>query len=176
MKSRVALAIVIFVQLLAAIALADISIYRTYHINGQAMSNTLVDGEVVSAELYASDDELRRGDVIICLYPGRGNTVFVKRLVGLPGDAVEMKDQHLYVNGKQIADPEKMNLQPGYDFREYLLKEDEYFVLGDNRGNSNDSHSIGPIKRSMIIAHVTAVIWPLNKIRTVENEFVTVAE
>ena len=51
-----------------------------------------------------------------------------------------------------------------------------WFVLGDNRGNSNDSHSVGPITRSMIIAHVRTVIWPLNSVRAVQNEFNPVSE
>ena len=87
-----------------------------------------------------------------------------------------MKDRHLYVNGVQIADPENMGSAPNYSINEYTLKDDEYFVLGDNRGNSNDSHSIGPIPRSMVIAHVRTVIWPLNSIREVVNENTEVTE
>ena len=152
-------------------AIAEQFVPFNYSINGSGMSNTLNDGEVVFAIPLKSTDELQRGDVVICHYPGRGNTAFVKRLLGLPGDTVEMRDQHLYVNGKLIDDPVKMGSQPNYRFGEYKLKDDEYFVLGDNRGNSNDSHAIGPIPRSMIIAHVRQVIWPLNAIRPVTNEF-----
>ena len=96
--------------------------------------------------------------------------------MALPGDTVAMKDHHLYVNGVQIADPENMNLAPNYNFSEVTLGEDEYFVLGDNRGNSNDSHAIGPISRSMILAHVRAVIWPLNVARGIPNESAAVGQ
>ena len=173
---RIAAVLFISFQLLVHTALCEPHLLRSFSINGSAMSNTLVNGEVVLGEILSESEDVRRGDVIICHYPDRGDTFFVKRLVALPGDTVAMRDGHLYVNGRQIADPEKMNQPPNYRFSDYLLKDDEYFVLGDNRGNSNDSHSIGPIPRSMIIARVTTVIWPLNVLRSVDNEFTAVKE
>ena len=86
-------------------------------------------------------------------------------------------DQYAYlphtVRPGEMVDISIMQTAPVYigDYAsEYKLQDDEYFVLGDNRGNSNDSHAIGPIPRSMIIAHVRQVIWPLNAIRPVKNE------
>ena len=146
-------------------------LFEFYGVDGASMTNTLQNHEkMFCTKLDYLISGPQRGDVVICHYPGRGNTAFVKRLVGMPGDTVEMRDRRLYVNGKQIADPENMNIPPNYRFSEYKLQDDEYFVLGDNRGNSNDSHAIGPIPRSMIIAHVRQVIWPLNAIRPVKNE------
>ncbi|MBQ4435871.1 MAG: signal peptidase I [Clostridia bacterium] len=151
--------------------------FEIYGVEGRSMTNTLQDAEkMFCTKLDYLTGQPQRGDVVICHYPDRGSTSFVKRLVGLPGDTVEMKGHHLYVNGEQIADPANMGSAPNYSFYEYTLKENEYFVLGDNRGNSNDSHSIGPIPRNMIIAHVQTVIWPLNAIRNVQNEFVKVGE
>ena len=163
------------VTILTAVVLALVIrtfFFEIYGVDGHSMTNTLQDGEkMFCTKLDYLTGQPQRGDVVICHYPSRGNTAFVKRLVGLPGDTVEMRDRHLYVNGQQIADPEKMNIPPNYSFSEYTLKDDEYFVLGDNRGNSNDSHAIGPIPRSMIVAHVRTVIWPLNAVRGVANEF-----
>ena len=163
------------VTILTAVVLALVIrtfFFEIYGVDGHSMTNTLQDGEkMFCTKLDYLTGQPQRGDVVICHYPNRGNTAFVKRLVGLPGDTVEMRDRHLYVNGQQIADPEKMNIPPNYSFSEYTLKDDEYFVLGDNRGNSNDSHAIGPIPRSMIVAHVRTVIWPLNAVRDVANEF-----
>ena len=151
--------------------------FEIYGVDGRSMTNTLQDHEkLFCTKLDYLTGQPQRGDVVICHYPGRGNTAFVKRLLGLPGDTVAMHNQHLYVNGQEIADPVNMGLKPGYEFREYTLKDNEYFVLGDNRGNSNDSHSVGPITRSMIIAHVRTVIWPLNSVRAVQNEFNPVSE
>ena len=152
-------------------------LFEIYGVDGRSMTNTLQNHEkLFCTKLDYLTGEPERGDVVICHYPGRGNQAFVKRLVGLPGDTVEMKDRHLYVNGVQIADPVNMGTAPNYSMDKFTLDEDEYFVLGDNRGNSNDSHSIGPIPRSMIIAHVRTVIWPFNSIREVANENNPVAE
>ena len=163
------------VTILTAVVLALVIrtfFFEIYGVDGHSMTNTLQDGEkMFCTKLDYLTGQPQLGDVVICHYPNRGYTAFVKRLVGLPGDTVEMRDRHLYVNGQQIADPEKMNIPPNYSFSEYTLKDDEYFVLGDNRGNSNDSHAIGPIPRSMIVAHVRTVIWPLNAVRGVANEF-----
>ena len=112
-------------------------------------------------------------------------TIFVKRLVALPGDTVEITDGHLYVNGELVPDPEKMGSVPR-DYAKRTLGEDEYFVVGDNRYNSHDSrdwngpgvegeggndgntaNNVGPISKSMIVGRVREVIWPLGKIRGV---------
>ncbi len=151
--------------------------FEIYGVDGRSMTNTLQDHEkLFCTKLDYLTGEPQRGDVVICHYPNRGNQAFVKRLVALPGDTVAMKDRHLYVNGVQIADPENMGSAPNYGISEYTLQDNEYFVLGDNRGNSNDSHAIGPIPRSMIVAHVHNVIWPLSSIREVNNENIPVNE
>ncbi len=146
--------------------------FEIYGVDGRSMTNTLQDHEkLFCTKLDYLTGQPQRGDVVICHYPGRGNTAFVKRLIAVPGNTIEIKKGFVFVDGKEIAFPEKMNIQPMYDYPLTTLGDDEYFVLGDNRGNSNDSHAVGPITRSMIIAHVRTVIWPLNSIRAVENEF-----
>ncbi len=168
------------ITILTAVVLALVIrtfLFSIYGVDGESMTNTLQNHErMFCTKLDYLLGEPSRGDVVICHYPNRGNTAFVKRLVGLPGDTVEMRDHHLYVNGERIEDPENMNFAPNYNFSEYTLKDNEYFVLGDNRGNSNDSHSVGPIERGMIEAHVRTVIWPLSSIREVKNEFVAAGE
>ena len=88
-------------------------------------------------------------------------TIFVKRLVALPGDTVEITDGHLYVNGELVPDPEKMGSVPR-DYAKRTLGEDEYFVVGDNRLTSHDSRAsdVGPISRSEIMGKVTNVLLP----------------
>ena len=180
--------------LLTALVLALVIrtfLFEIYGVDGRSMTNTLQDHEkMFCTKLDYLTGEPERGDVVICHYPERGNTAFVKRLIALPGDTVAIQDNHLYVNGQQIAYPKNMYESPNYNYvivlkddsgkkyalKEYTLKENEYYVLGDNRGNSNDSHSVGPIPRSMIIAHVRTVIWPLTSIRAVENEFTAVTQ
>ena len=134
-------------------------------VDGQSMQNTLMDKEIVLAtkpEYLAG--KMNRRDIIICRYPDRGRTLFVKRLVALPGDTVEIVQGTLYVNGELVDESGiDMNTVSTASMQAYTLGEDEYFVMGDNRGNSNDSRRIGPITRDMIVAHVRRVLWPLSK-------------
>lgn len=171
--------------------------FEFVRVNGSSMNNTLTDGEVmfVSKYDYAStwlsfpwqDDETKenaarittggnpqRFDIVICRYPGRGDTNFVKRIVGLPGDTVEVRDGYLYVNGERyeeeyVADEYRtVNGSRPQNFGPYLVPDGEYFVMGDHRNNSNDSRSQGTISRDMIIGHVRSVLFPIRDARTVE--------
>ena len=157
-------------------------------VDGTSMTNTLKDGEIVLATKwdYLLGDP-QRNDIVICRYPGRVNerganqinisaalsldtyTLFVKRLVALPGDTVQITGGHLYVNGELVEDPEFMASVPT-DFAERKLGADEYFVMGDNRYSSHDSRAndVGPISRSAIMGKVKCVLLPLNQFRTVK--------
>lgn len=181
-------------------------------VDGNSMYATLHDGEVMVVEKthystavlpfdlgnYAIGGDPERFDVVICHYPGRGSTNFVKRVVGLPGDeiAVEVEADEsgnlygvLYVNGVRYAEPYLVNRINYYlsNYWErgnanytpvrytlsnpYVVPEGQYFVLGDNRSNSNDSHTVGPIDRNMIIGHVCYIIMPASgeKLRAIPN-------
>lgn len=174
-------------------------------VDGSSMNNTLLNNEIVLAsKLDYLFGDVERGDVVICRYPdpnpdshpnpnGKSRmrmngslnlgaalsldsyTLFVKRVVALPGDTVAIRDGVLYVNGEAVENPEKMGSAPYQDFppiytglSKYTLGADEYFVIGDNRGNSNDSRNVGPLYRNEIVGKVKCVLWPLNKIRGVE--------
>lgn len=134
-------------------------------VKGESMQNTLINKEVVVATRpeYLMG-RFNRRDIVICKYPGRGSTLFVKRLIALPGDTVEMRAGQLYVNGEAV-DESNIDMYTPFTttMGPFTLGENEYFVMGDNRGNSNDSRYVGPISRSMIVAHVQRVIWPLSK-------------
>ncbi len=155
-------------------------------VKGTSMTHTLQNKEVVlvSKMAYGKGTEgMQRGDIVICHYPGRTegswhlganltlthHTVFVKRLVALPGDTVEITGGILYVNGEAVPDPEKMASTPG-DYPLRLLGADEYFVVGDNRRTSHDSRAsdVGPISRDMIMGKATRVIFPFSDWRTLE--------
>ena len=177
--------------LLAAIALAffvRMFIVEPIRVDGTSMTNTLKDGEIVlvSKLAYLTGD-LKRNDIVICRYPGRMNensafhvdlgaslaldsyTLFVKRLVALPGDTVEITGGHLYVNGELVEDPEFMASVP-MDYAKQTLGADQYFVMGDNRYSSHDSRAsdVGPLSRSAIMGKVECVVLPLSNWRTVK--------
>ena len=159
------------VTLAAAVVIALVVrtlLFEPVRVDGNSMANTLVNGEVMfvtKPEYLLGEPE--RFDVIICRYPNRGNTNFVKRIVGLPGDVVEMNEGYLYVNGEKYEE-EYLDHRADYNMKPYTVPEGMYFVLGDNRSNSNDSHLIGPIKREMIVGHVRHVILPLGSWRPID--------
>lgn len=155
-------------------------------VDGTSMTNTLMDGEIVLVSKLAYGEGtkgMERGDVVICRYPNRtegsfhlgaalsleSHTIFVKRMVALPGDTVEISGGILYVNGQATPNPEKMGSIPS-DYPLRLLGPDEYFMIGDNRYTSHDSRAsdVGPISRDMIMGRVECVVFPFSNWRTVE--------
>lgn len=169
--------------LLAAVAIAlliRMFLFEPIRVDGQSMCNTLQDGEVVLVTKpgYLMGN-INRGDVIICRYPNRNkehslslggslevsltnHTLFVKRLIALPGDTLQIVNGAVYVNGELVDESDiDMKTLSHTSLGPIKLGEDEYFVMGDNRGNSNDSRAVGPISRDMIVGHVQRVILPL---------------
>lgn len=119
---------------------------------------------------------IRRGDVVICRYPGRRRQLFVKRVVGLPGDSVWRTDGVTYVNGAPLD--EGMNRR-NPDYPPYVLARDEYFCVGDNRRVSHDSRDwrrrgsriVGPVDGRMMRGVVRAVVWPPRAWGRVSRDF-----
>ena len=169
-------------------------VFEPVRVDGASMNDTLADGEIMFVTKFDysttwfcfpwnSDEQAEnaarwtfggnpnRFDVVVCRYPNRGATNFVKRVIGLPGDTVELREGYLYLNGELV---EEKYISDEYrtgrlnTFGPYTVPEGKYFVMGDHRNNSNDSRSVGPIDRSMIIGHVRHVLYPFSKWRGVE--------
>ena len=147
-------------------------LFTIIKVDGSSMETTLHSGErlFVTVADVKFGNGIERGDVVICHYPNRGWTNFVKRVVAVPGDIIEMVNGVLFVNGVQVENPEKMGSATTTNYPRTQLGEDEYFVMGDNRGNSHDSRAsdVGPISRSAIMGKVKCVLFPFNQIRSVE--------
>ena len=164
-----------------AVAVVAALLIRTFlfepiRVDGHSMCDTLQDGEImlVTKPEYLFGDP-QYGDVVICKYPGRTEN-FVKRVMGLPGDVIEVRSNVVYRNGEAVEEP---YLTPerndnGFSMEAFTLGGDEYFVMGDNRDNSHDSRnyygygSPAALTRDMIIGHVRFVLFPFNVIRGVE--------
>ncbi|MBR1585747.1 MAG: signal peptidase I [Clostridia bacterium] len=165
----------------ALVFLLQAYVVQFIRVDGTSMTNTLQNGEIML--ISKLDHSYQRNDIVVCHYPNRldgdinlgaslalsRHTIFVKRLVALPGDTVAITDGKLYVNGAIVPDPEYMGSAPR-DYPLRTLGEDEYFVIGDNRFSSHDSRAgdVGPIGLSMLRGKVKYVIWPLTGIRRVE--------
>lgn len=161
--------------MVVVIAVAAALVIRTFifepvRVDGNSMLETLHDNEymIVTKYQYLFDDP-QRFDVVICHYPGRGGTNFVKRVVGIPGDTVAVRDGTLYVNGEAIAE-DYIAHKPNYFLPEEIVAEGHYFVLGDNRSNSNDSHApgVGQLARGQIVGKVRLVAWPFAEFRIIQ--------
>ncbi len=106
--------------------------------------------------------EPERGDVIILHPPPPYSpkaTPFIKRIIALPGDTVEVKNGAVYVNGSELDEP-YIKEPPSYNFQQKKIPENEYFVLGDNRNNASDSHNGWTVPRQNIIGKAWLSIWP----------------
>jgi signal peptidase I len=118
--------------------------------------------------------DIRRGDIIVFRFPMQPDTDFVKRVIGLPGDTVEVRDKKVSIDGKPIDepytvhdDPQVFPLQPSLpepyrsrdQFGPYTVPAGAYFAMGDNRDRSNDSRFWGPVPRDMIKGKAFLVYW-----------------
>ena len=123
-------------------------------VSGQSMETTLQDGDnlIVDKISYRFHDPSRY-DIIVFPYKYEENTFYIKRIIGLPGETVQVKDGYTYINGKKLTSDiygrEVMD-EPGIAEEPIKLGSDEYFVLGDNRNHSQDSRDpyVGVLKRS----------------------------
>lgn len=190
----------IVVAVVAALLIRSF-VFEPVRVDGSSMDDTLANGEIMlvskydysttwlsffwqdngtkeSAPKITFGGNPQRFDVVICRYPGRGDTNFVKRVVGLPGDTIRLEDGYLYV--KEAGQDEEVRYEEPYindeyrsgplnTFRAYEVPEGKYFVMGDHRNNSNDSRSVGPIDRNMIVGHVRRVVYPFNQWRGIPN-------
>mgnify|MGYP002259381747 FL=1 len=139
-----------------------------WSVDGSSMLNTLEDSEFMIATKFdylMGDPE--RFDIVICDYPNTDDGMYrVKRVIGLPGETIELKKGELYVNGEHVE--QQFDMTPNEtDFGPFPVPEGHYFVMGDNRNNSKDSRSpmVGALERRMIKGHVRCVVFPLNKAR-----------
>ena len=144
--------------------------------SGQSMETTLQDRDnlIVDKISYRFHDPSRY-DIIVFPYKYEENTFYIKRIIGLPGEIVQVKDGYTYINGKKLTSDiygrEVMD-EPGIAEEPIKLGSDEYFVLGDNRNHSQDSRDpyVGVLKRSDLLGRAFIRIYPLNKFGVIKHE------
>ncbi len=105
-----------------------------------------------------------RGSVIIFRPPYQDDTDYVKRVIGLPGDTVEVRGGRVWVNGVRLQEFDYTAAPPNYSWGPAEVPPEHYFVLGDNRNRSSDSHTFGPIHEDQIVGEVMLRWFPFNSI------------
>jgi signal peptidase I len=128
-------------------------------VDGASMEPTLQSGEfVIVNKLAYVLGEPKIGDVIVFHFPRDPEQEYIKRVIGLPGDQVVIKEGRVYVNG-QLLEEEYIAASPVYTDT-WDVPPDALFVLGDNRNNSSDSHSWGPVPMEYVVGKAILIYWP----------------
>ncbi len=138
-------------------------------VQGSSMVPTLQNGDQLFVEKISKYFSLERGDIVTVEHtdPMHPETLLIKRIIGLPGETVEIKDGHVYINGELLEesyldDSLETTIDPRYDQASVTLAKDQYFIMGDNRPVSKDSRRIGPITKDQIIGKVLFRFYPFD--------------
>ena len=151
-----------YIIIIIIVILIRTFIVTPVRVNGESMYPTLKGGEVMLLNKLGKIDRFK----IVVIKLEQGDENIIKRVIGLPGEKVEIKNDSIYINDKKITDKygyiDPVSAKNGYSvtMKALTLKDDEYFVLGDNRVISADSRIFGPIKASDIKGTANFIIYP----------------
>lgn len=141
------------------------SFFPRVRVENISMKPTLQPGELLLVnKLSYRLGEPHHGDVIVFHYPGNPSEDYIKRLIGLPGDQIRVDGGLVYINDQPMDEP-YISAPPAYKGA-WQVPEDSFFVLGDNRNQSSDSHSWGFVPRDNIVGKALIIYWPLDQVKT----------
>ncbi len=155
----------IFSVVLAVIVI--LFLYQPVKVEGTSMMPTLDDQECIFINKFVYRlhfGKIDRGDTVVFWFPGDPTKSYIKRVIAVPGDRVEVNQGAVYVNGQALVEtyvPEEYRDQSSMPER--TVPQDEYFVLGDHRSSSNDSRAWGMVPRRYIYGKAVFIYWPLDK-------------
>lgn len=156
----------LFFSVLIAVILI-VFIYQPVKVEGTSMMPALTDQERIFINKFNYQfgiGSIERGDMVVFWFPHDQTKSYIKRVIGLPGDTVEIEQGQVNVNGKPLAEPyvpDDYRDRTSYPAR--VVPPDNYFVLGDHRSSSNDSRNWGFVERKYIYGKAVFVYWPLEK-------------
>ncbi len=156
---------------IALAAVVILFVYQPVKVEGTSMMPALADQERIFINKFSYRfglGTIERGDLVVFWFPADTSKSYIKRVIGLPGDTVEIVEGQVKVNGRAIAEPYvPAEYQDRGSMPVVRVPEDQYFVLGDHRSSSNDSRSWGTVHRKYIYGKAVFVYWPLERIGAV---------
>ena len=141
-----------------------IFLYQPVKVEGTSMAPLLSDQERIFINKFVYRFEpIERGDVVVFWYPLDRSKSFIKRVVALPGETVELRGGRLYVSGRELMEPYvPANYLDGASYPPLTIPADSFFVMGDHRDSSNDSRVFGPVARQFIYGKAVFAYWPVD--------------
>jgi signal peptidase I len=154
----------LFLSVLIAIVVI-LFLYQPVKVEGTSMLPSLKNDERIFINKFVyrfGISDIGRGDTVVFLYPGDTTKSYIKRVIGIPGDTVEIVDGTVYVNNQPLSEPYVAeDNRDRIPMARKVVPTDQYFVLGDHRSSSNDSRSWGWVPRQYIYGKAVFVYWPL---------------
>ncbi|MEJ7608073.1 MAG: signal peptidase I [Bryobacteraceae bacterium] len=143
-------------------------LYQPVKVEGTSMMPALIDQERIFINKFVyrfGIGSIERGDLVVFWYPGDPTKSYIKRVIGIPGDRIQVDDGSVAVNGEKLDEPYVFGeFRDNKSMTAITVEPDEFFVLGDHRNSSNDSRSWGAVPRRFIYGKAVFVYWPLEKL------------
>ncbi|MCK4760962.1 MAG: signal peptidase I [Candidatus Aminicenantes bacterium] len=146
-------------------------VVSAYKIEGSSMNSVLKDRErILIYKLAVKNGNIERFDIVVLRKPGNPGSSIIKRVVGLPGEVIEIKKGDVYIDSKKLPQPflKKENNFTGIHMNPLLIRRGHYFLIGDNRKFSRDSRYFGEVPGSDILGKATFRYWPLSRLGKIE--------
>ena len=166
-----------YALIILAVVVIRVFVFDPVRVDGPSMDTTLTNGEIIILNKFEyRKKDIERYDIVVVKItePGTNETKkIIKRVIGLPNETIEVKNNKVYADGKKLKNDFTSSKTDDWDMSDIGLKKvpgDSYLVMGDNREVSLDSRysEVGTIKKDQIVGKASLVIWPLNKIKVIK--------
>lgn len=157
----------LFISVVLAM-LVIILLYQPVKVEGTSMMPSLGDEERIFVNKFVyrfGIQDIHRGDMVVFWFPADTTKSYIKRVIGLPGDVIEIRDGGVWINDQPLEEqyvPDDFRSRDTMEPR--IVPEDSYYVLGDHRNSSNDSRAWGPVHRRYVYGKAVFVYWPIERI------------